>query len=38
MMPGVNCVIHGCSSAKTTPRESLYRSKTLEGNIVAVIT
>ena len=38
MMPGVNYVIHGCSSARTTPGESLYRSLTLEGNIVAIIT
>ena len=38
MMPGVNYVIYGCSSARTTPGVSLYRSLTLEGNIVAVIT
>ena len=38
MMPGVNYVIYGCSSAKTTPWVSLYRSLTLEENIVAVIT
>ena len=38
MMPGVNYVIYGCSSAITTPGVSLYRSLTLEENIVAVIT
>ena len=39
MMPGVNYVIYGCSSARTTPGVSLYQScLTLEGNIVAVIT
>ena len=38
MIPGVNYVIYGCSSARTTPRVSLYRSLTLEENIVAVIT
>ena len=39
MMPGVNYVIHGCSSARTTPGVSLYQSYlTLEENIVAVIT
>ena len=38
MMPGVNYVIHGCSSARTTPGVSLHRSLTLEENIVAVIT
>ena len=39
MMPGVNYVICGCSSARTTPGVSLYRSLTLEENIiVAVIT
>ena len=39
MMPGVNYVIYGCSSARTTPGVSLYRScLTLEENIVAVIT
>ena len=37
-MSGVNYVIYGCSSAKTTPGVSLYRSLTLEENIVAVIT
>ena len=34
----VNYVIYGCSSARTTPGVSLYRSVTLDGNIVAVIT
>ena len=39
MMPGVNCVIYGCSSARTTPGVSLFRScVTLEENIVVVIT
>ena len=38
MMPGVNYVIYGCSSARTTPGVSLYRSFTLEENIIAVIT
>ena len=38
MMPGVNYVIYGCFSARTTPGVSLYRSLTLEENIVAVIT
>ena len=33
MMPGVNCVIYGCSSVKLTPGVSLYRSLTLEENI-----
>ena len=32
MMPGVNFVIYGCSSMKTTPEVSL------EENIAAVIT
>ena len=38
MMPSLNYVIYGCSSARTTPGVSLYRSLTLEENIVAVIT
>ena len=38
MMPGVNYVIYGCSSVRTTPGISLYRSLTLEENIAAVIT
>ena len=38
MMPSVNCVIYGCSSARTTPESSLYRSLTFEENVVAVIT
>ena len=38
MMLGVNYVIYGCSSARTTPGESLCRSLTLEENIVEVIT
>ena len=38
MIPGVNYVIYGCFSARTTPGVSLYRSLTLEENIIAVIT
>ena len=38
MMPGVNYVIYGWSSARITPGVSLYRSLILEENIVAVIT
>ena len=38
MMSGVNYVIYGCSSARTTPGVLLYRSLTPEENIVAVIT
>ena len=38
MMPGVNHVIYGCSSARTTPGVVLYWRLTLEENIVAVIT
>ena len=38
MMPGVNYVIYGCSSARLTPGVSLYQSLTLEENIVAVIS
>ena len=38
MIPGVNYVIYGCFFAGTTPGVSLYRSLTLEENIVAVIT
>ena len=38
MMPVVNYVMYDCSSARTTPGVSLYRSLTLEENIVAVIT
>ena len=30
MMPGVNYVIYGCSSARTTPEVSLYSSLTLD--------
>ena len=37
-MSGVNYVIYGCSSARTTPGVSLYRRLTLEENIAAVIT
>ena len=38
MISCVNYVIFGCSSARTTPGVSLYRSLTCEENIVAVIT
>ena len=38
MMPDVICLIYGCYSARTTRGVSLYRSLTLEENIVAVIT
>ena len=38
MIPGVNYIIYGYYSAKTTPGVSLYQSLTLEENIVAVIT
>ena len=39
MMSGVSYVIYGCSSARTTPEVSLYRSfLTLEKNVIAVIT
>ena len=33
MMPGVNYVIYGSSSARTTPGVSIYRSLTLEENL-----
>ena len=38
MMPRVNYLIYGCSSARATPGVSLYRSLTLEEDIVAVNT
>ena len=38
MIPGVNYVIYGCSSARATPRVSQYHSLTQDENIVAVIT
>ena len=39
MMSGVNYVIYGCSSARTTPEVSLYWSfLTLEKNIKYYIT
>ena len=34
MIPGINYVINGYSSARTTPGMSLYRSLTLEEYIV----
>ena len=36
-MPGVKYVIYGCSSARTSPGVSLYRSLTLGGNIIEVM-
>ena len=38
MMPGVNYLMYGCSSARTTPGVSLYQNLRLEENIVAVVT
>ena len=38
MMPGVNYVKYGCSSARTTPEVSLYQNLSLRKNINAVIT
>ena len=38
MMSGVNYVIFGWYSARTTPGVSLYRSLSLEEKIVAFIT
>ena len=38
MMSGVNYVIYGCFSARTTSGLSLYWSLTLEENTIAVIT
>ena len=38
MIPGVNYVIYGCFSPRTTPGVSLYWSVTVEENIIAVIT
>ena len=38
MMPGVNYVMYGCTSTRTTPGVLLYGSVTLEKKIVAVIT
>ena len=38
MMAGINYVIYGCFSARTTQGVSLYWSLTLKENIVAVIT
>ena len=38
MMPGVNYVIYGCYSARTTSGVSLYRRLTLEEKIIVVIT
>ena len=38
MMTGINYVIYGCSSARTTPRKPLYQSLTLKENVSAVIT
>ena len=38
MMPCVNYVIYGFSSARTTPGVSLHCSFTMEENIIPVIT
>ena len=38
MMPGVNYVIYGFSSARTAPGVSLHRNLTFKENIVAAIT
>ena len=38
MMAGVNYLMYGCFTARTTPEVSLYQNLTLEENIVAVIT
>ena len=38
MTLGVNFIMYGCSSVRTTPRVSLYWSLTLEENIATVIT
>ena len=39
MMSGVNYIfIYCCTSVRSSPTVSLYRSLTLEENIVAVIT
>ena len=38
MTLGVNFVMYGCSSMRTTPGVSLYWSLTLEENIATVIT
>ena len=37
-MPGVNYVIYGFPFPRTTPGVSLYKSLTLEENVVAGIT
>ena len=37
-MPGVNYATYGCFSMRTIPGVSLYRSLTMEENIVAVMT
>ena len=38
MIPGVNYVIYGCSSARATPGVSLYCSLTFQENTVVVAT
>ena len=37
-MSGVNYVIYGCPSSRTTPEVSMYRSLTLEKKNIPVIT
>ena len=38
MMSGLNYVVYGCFSARTTPGVSDYRRLILEKNIIVVIT
>ena len=38
MMSGINYVIYGCSSARTTPKYHYTGALTLEKNIIVVIT
>ena len=38
MINGVNYVIHGCYSARTTPEVTLFQNVTFKENTVAVIT
>ena len=38
MIHGLSYVIYGCSSTRATPGVPLYRSVTLEENIVPVVT
>ena len=38
MKPGVNYVMYGCSSSRTTPGASLYWSLRPEENIIVIIS